>query len=138
MAVLAEGMKAPEFDLPRDGGETVTLSEFSGRKLVLFFYPKDGTPICTQQACAFRDAYEDFCDAGAVVIGVSNQMPGRPNDARESPTAEDLVIGTAVIGLPPMSDHQETKARGIQARPASSASQAKFGSHAQVPRATSL
>ena len=72
MVLLAEGMKAPEFTLTRDGGETVTLAQYSGRKLVLFFYPKDFSPGCTTQACHFRDNYEDFTDLGAEVIGISS------------------------------------------------------------------
>lgn len=71
MTALAEGMKAPEFALPRDGGETVTNSDFSGRKIVLFFYPKDDTSGCTAEAIAFTQLREKFSDAGAVVLGMS-------------------------------------------------------------------
>lgn len=66
------GDQAPDFVATGQDGQEVRLSGYRGKEVVvLFFYPKDGTPICTQEACAFRDAYEEFVDAGAVVIGVS-------------------------------------------------------------------
>ena len=69
---VAVGDQAPDFAVTGHDGQEVRLSDYRGKKVVvLFFYPKDGTPICTQEACAFRDAYEDFVEAGAVVIGVS-------------------------------------------------------------------
>jgi peroxiredoxin Q/BCP len=69
--VLAEGSKAPAFRLPRDGGGTVTLSDFSGQKLVLFFYPRADTPGCTREAIDFTRLAGAFADAGTVVLGVS-------------------------------------------------------------------
>jgi thioredoxin-dependent peroxiredoxin len=67
------GDPAPAFEMPASNGETVKLSDFLGRsEVVLFFYPKDNTPGCTMEACSFRDSYEAFKDAGAVVIGVSS------------------------------------------------------------------
>ncbi len=69
---VAVGDEAPDFAVTGHDGQNVRLSDFRGKNVVvLFFYPKDGTPICTQEACAFRDAYETFVEAGAVVIGVS-------------------------------------------------------------------
>jgi peroxiredoxin Q/BCP len=69
---LAVGDKAPDFELPAPDGESVRLSDFRGKGVVvLYFYPKDETPGCTAEACAFRDSYEVFTDAGAEVIGVS-------------------------------------------------------------------
>jgi peroxiredoxin Q/BCP len=66
------GDKAPDFTLFDQDGNQVTLSSFRGKShVVLYFYPKDFSPGCTTQACGFRDAYEDFTDLGAVVIGVS-------------------------------------------------------------------
>ena len=62
---------APDFTLPRDGGGTVTLSGQRGGPVVLFFYPKDDTPGCTKEACAFRDEHAQFEEADAVVLGVS-------------------------------------------------------------------
>jgi thioredoxin-dependent peroxiredoxin len=73
MASIQVGDRAPDFTLPSQSGERVSLAEFQGNKaVVLFFYPKDGTAVCTKEACSFRDAYEDFVQAGAVVIGVSS------------------------------------------------------------------
>jgi peroxiredoxin Q/BCP len=67
------GDKAPDFTLPSQAGEPVRLSDRLGeRVVVLYFYPKDETPGCTREACAFRDSYEVFTDAGAEVIGVSS------------------------------------------------------------------
>jgi peroxiredoxin Q/BCP len=66
------GEKAPDFALPTQAGEIVRLSEFTGKTtIILYFYPKDDTPGCTQEACAFRDSYDVFKEAGAEVIGVS-------------------------------------------------------------------
>ena len=69
--MLREGDPAPDFELESDTGETVTLSSFQGRRVVLYFYPKDDTPGCTKQACGFRDAYREYEERGAVVLGVS-------------------------------------------------------------------
>ena len=69
--MLEVGTKAPEFTLPDKDGNNVSLSEFRGKKVVLYFYPKDNTPGCTRQACAFAGAYSQFETIGAVVIGVS-------------------------------------------------------------------
>ena len=69
--MLEIGMKAPDFTLPDKDGNMITLSSFVGKKVVLYFYPKDNTPGCTRQACAFAGAYEQFRDNDIVVIGVS-------------------------------------------------------------------
>ena len=69
--MLEIGTKAPAFTLPDKDGSLVSLSDFAGRKVVLYFYPRDNTPGCTRQACAFAGAYEDFKKINAVVIGVS-------------------------------------------------------------------
>jgi thioredoxin-dependent peroxiredoxin len=69
--VVEEGREAPDFELTSDSGERVRLSQFRGRPVVLYFYPKDDTPGCTTQACAIRDSYDDFEERGAVVLGVS-------------------------------------------------------------------
>ena len=69
--MLEVGTKAPAFTLPDQNGEPVSLSDFAGKKVVLYFYPRDNTPGCTRQACAFAGAYEAFEHAGVVVIGVS-------------------------------------------------------------------
>jgi peroxiredoxin Q/BCP len=69
--VVTEGDPAPDFTLRSETGDEVTLSSLRGRQVVLYFYPKDDTPGCTTQACGIRDAYDEFEDAGAVVLGVS-------------------------------------------------------------------
>ena len=69
--MIEEGKPAPDFELTSDGGETVKLSALRGKPVVLYFYPKDDTPGCTTQACGIRDAYGEFEQAGAVVLGVS-------------------------------------------------------------------
>ena len=69
--MLEIGMKAPEFTLSDKDGNLVSLSDFLGKKVVLYFYPKDNTPGCTRQACAFAAAYEGFKTNDVVVIGVS-------------------------------------------------------------------
>ena len=69
--MLEVGTKAPAFTLPDKDGNPVALSDFAGKKVVLYFYPRDNTPGCTRQACAFAAAYEDFKTMNVVVIGVS-------------------------------------------------------------------
>lgn len=72
---LEEGKKAPAFTLATDAGKKVKLSDFAGQPVVLYFYPKDDTPGCTKEACAFRDLHSELKEAGAVLLGVS------PDDA---------------------------------------------------------
>jgi thioredoxin-dependent peroxiredoxin len=74
--VVSEGEPAPEFSATIDAGEHVSLSDFRGRPVVLYFYPKDDTPGCTAQACGIRDAYGEFERAGAVVLGISPDDEG--------------------------------------------------------------
>ncbi|MDD6797657.1 MAG: thioredoxin-dependent thiol peroxidase [Clostridia bacterium] len=69
--MLEAGMKAPDFSLPDQNGNVHTLSEYAGKKVVLYFYPKDNTPGCTKQACGFSELYPHFTEKGAVVLGVS-------------------------------------------------------------------
>jgi thioredoxin-dependent peroxiredoxin len=69
--VIAEGTKAPDFTLPDQDGRDVSLADFAGRTLVLYFYPRADTPGCTTQACGIRDRADDYEKAGAVVVGVS-------------------------------------------------------------------
>ncbi|RDY29000.1 thioredoxin-dependent thiol peroxidase [Romboutsia weinsteinii] len=69
--MLEAGTKAPDFKLEDKDGNTVSLSDFAGKKVVLYFYPKDSTPGCTKQACAFRDNYQTFTSSNVIVIGVS-------------------------------------------------------------------
>ena len=69
--MLEVGSKAPAFALQDKDGNTVRLSDFLGKRVVVYFYPKDSTPGCTRQACAFAGAYQGFLDKGVVVIGIS-------------------------------------------------------------------
>ncbi|HUM12910.1 MAG TPA: thioredoxin-dependent thiol peroxidase [Myxococcaceae bacterium] len=71
MAMPDVGDKAPAFSLEDQSGKTVKLSDFKGKSVVLYFYPKDDTPGCTREACAFRDEHSALLKAGAVVLGVS-------------------------------------------------------------------
>ena len=72
MTTINIGDRAPNFTLKNQDGESVSLSDFKGNKaVVLYFYPKDDTPGCTAESCAFRDSYTTFSDAGAEVIGIS-------------------------------------------------------------------
>ena len=69
--MIKEGMKAPDFTLNDKDGNAVSLSDFLGKKTVVYFYPKDNTPGCSRQACAFAAAYEGFKKKGVAVIGIS-------------------------------------------------------------------
>lgn len=70
-AQLEAGHKAPAFSLPNQDGNVVSLSQFKGKKVVLYFYPKDDTPGCTKESCAFRDGMDEIRESGAVVLGIS-------------------------------------------------------------------
>ena len=69
--MLEVGSKAPDFELPDQNGQMHTLEEYRGKKVILYFYPKDNTPGCTKQACGFGELYPQFQEKGAVVLGVS-------------------------------------------------------------------
>lgn len=69
--MLETGTKAPDFELPDQNGTMHKLSDYAGKKVILYFYPKDSTPGCTKQACGFSERYPQFLEKGAVVLGVS-------------------------------------------------------------------
>ena len=71
MPAIAEGKKAPDFTLEDAGGKKVSLSDFKGKDVVVYFYPKDDTPGCTKEACGFRDLWKELKAAGVVVLGIS-------------------------------------------------------------------
>ena len=74
---VSEGAKAPDFEMPADGGGTVSLAGLRGRTVVLYFYPRDDTPGCTTEARAFRDAMPDFAGIDAAIVGVSRDSVAR-------------------------------------------------------------
>ena len=69
--MLEVGVKAPNFTLPDQNGDLHSLSEYKGKKIILYFYPKDNTPGCTKQACGFAERYPQFIEKGVVVLGIS-------------------------------------------------------------------
>jgi peroxiredoxin Q/BCP len=95
MSELAPGDKAPDFTLPADGGQTVSLSDFSGKSVVLYFYPKDDTPGCTKEAIGFTDAIEDFESAGAVVIGLSKDTVAKHDKFRDKHGLKVILVSDA-------------------------------------------
>ncbi len=96
IAVAAEGAKAPAFSLPRDGGGTVALSDFSGKKLVLFFYPRADTPGCTREAIDFTRLAGDFAESHTEVLGVS----------ADPPSAQEAFRDKHQLKIPLVSDEQ--------------------------------
>jgi peroxiredoxin Q/BCP len=102
--VLVEGAKAPAFRLPRDGGESVALTDFSGKKLVLFFYPKADTPGCTREAKDFTHLSGAFAGSGTAILGISADSVKRQETFRDKHR----------LGVPLISDekHQMLKAYG--------------------------
>ena len=73
MSEIKEGVKAPDFTAADQEGNLISLNQFAGKKVVLYFYPKDESPGCTKEACTFRDSYEELTNLGAEVLGVSGQ-----------------------------------------------------------------
>ncbi|MFC7372320.1 thioredoxin-dependent thiol peroxidase [Fictibacillus iocasae] len=86
------GTKAPDFALPASDGRNVSLSEYKGKNIVLYFYPKDMTPGCTTQACDFRDLHEDFSGLDTVVLGVSPDPVSRHEKFIEKHTLPFLLL----------------------------------------------
>lgn len=83
MSDLAPGDKAPDFSMPTDDGGTVSLSDFAGKSVVLYFYPRDDTPGCTKEAIGFTEQIEAFEAAGAAVIGVSKDTVAKHGKFRD-------------------------------------------------------
>jgi peroxiredoxin Q/BCP len=105
MAELSPGAEAPDFTLPRDGGGTITLSQFRGKPVVLFFYPKDDTQGCTAEAIAFTAAKPDFDTIGVALLGLS------PDPVKK----HDKFIQKYDLGIPLASDetHEVLEAYGV-------------------------
>lgn len=111
--MLAVGSVAPSFTLPDKDGNMVSLSDFAGKKVVLYFYPKDSTPGCTRQAQAFRDAFAQFVEAGAVVIGISkDSVKSHLNFATKQELPFILLSDTAHTVLEAYEVWQEKKLYG--------------------------
>ena len=96
--MLDIGTKAPDFTLPNQDGKEVSLSDFRGKKVVLYFYPKDNTAGCTTEACDFRDNIQNFHDLNAIILGVS----------RDSLASHDKFITKLSLPFVLLSDPDET------------------------------
>ena len=81
--MLEIGTKAPNFTLPDQNGQMHSLEEYRGKKVILYFYPKDNTPGCTKQACGFSERYPQFMEKGAVVLGISKDTVASHNKFEE-------------------------------------------------------
>ncbi|WP_075980268.1 thioredoxin-dependent thiol peroxidase [Bacillus massilinigeriensis] len=99
------GELAPDFSLPASNNQTVKLSDFRGRNVVLYFYPKDMTPGCTTEACDFRDQHEDYKKMGAVVLGISPDPLKRHESFIEKHNLPFLLLSDE--------DHQVSEAYGV-------------------------
>ena len=111
--MLAVGTQAPAFTLPDKDGNSVSLSDFLGKKVVLYFYPKDSTPGCTRQSQAFREAFAQFVAAGAVVIGISkDSIKSHLNFATKQELPFILLSDTELTTLQAYEVWQEKKLYG--------------------------
>lgn len=97
--MLEAGVKAPAFTLPDQDGDPVSLSDFLGKKVILYFYPKDNTPGCTRQACAFAGSYAAFRDLDAVVIGVSKDSTASHRKFAEKYELPFLLLSDPELGV---------------------------------------
>ncbi len=105
MTELKHGDAAPDFCLKDQDGKTVKLSDFKGRKLLLYFYPKADTPGCTTQACSIRDSFKDLTDKGIASVGIS---PDNVNDQKKFAGKFDLPFQLLADG-----EHQVAEAYGV-------------------------
>ena len=83
MNIIAAGEKAPDFILPSDNGDSMSLRDFKGKNIVLYFYPKDDTPGCTQEACDFRDSFTEFVKLNTIVLGISKDNVDKHEDFKK-------------------------------------------------------
>ena len=105
MPVLKPGDKSPSFSLPDQNGKTVSLSNFKGKKLIVYFYPKADTPGCTRQACSIRDARPDLASLGIKAVGIS---PDKPD--KQKKFDEKYELGFPLLSDP---DHSTSTAYGV-------------------------
>jgi len=114
------GKAAPDFSLPSTGDRTFKLTDARGRKLVLYFYPKDNTPGCTDEAAQFRDLWKDFRKAGCEILGVSRDSPGSHENfkARQALPFELLSdadeVACGLYGVMKLKNMYGKKVRGIE------------------------
>ena len=94
---VSEGDRAPDFTVARDGGGELSLSDLEGRKVILYFYPRDNTPGCTTEACEFRDAMPDFSGASAEIVGISRDSV-KSHDGFRQRHGLDFALGADVDG----------------------------------------
>ena len=107
------GMKAPDFTLLDQNGTPVSLCDYRGKKVVLYFYPKDNTPGCTRQACAFASAYDGFREKDVVVIGISkDSVKSHANFARKYDLPFVLLADPELAAIEPYGVWQEKKLYG--------------------------
>jgi peroxiredoxin Q/BCP len=104
--VVEEGKPAPDFELTSDSGERVKLSDFRGRPVVLYFYPKSDTPGCTAQACGIRDSFSEFEQRGAAVLGVSSDR-----EAAQTKFKSKYGLPFTILADP---DHEAGRAYGVE------------------------
>ena len=102
---LKPGDSAPEFTLAASTGETISLKDLAGKKVVLYFYPRDNTPGCTIEACGFRDVHDDIRQAGALVFGVS----------KDSLVSHEKFVGKYSLNFPLLSDEDTSVATAFGA-----------------------
>ncbi|WP_368346229.1 thioredoxin-dependent thiol peroxidase [Pelagovum sp. HNIBRBA483] len=93
--LLTVGQPAPAFTLPRDGGGEVSLSDFSGQKVVVYFYPKDDTPGCTKEAISFTEAAEEFAALGVTVLGISKDTVAKHEKFRDKHALSVILLSDA-------------------------------------------
>lgn len=97
--MLEAGMKAPDFTLPDKDGNLVSLSDFAGRRVVLYFYPRDNTAGCTKQACAFAEKHPDFQALDAVVIGISKDTVASHRKFADKYSLPFLLLADPELGV---------------------------------------
>jgi len=95
MGDIKAGDKAPGFTAPADGGRELSLAQFAGKPVVLYFYPKDDTPGCTKQAIGFSELADDFAAAGAVVVGVSKDTAAKHDKFRDKHGLKVILVSDA-------------------------------------------
>jgi peroxiredoxin Q/BCP len=97
--LLAIGARAPEFKLPTETGETVSLSDFAGKTVVLYFYPKDDTPGCTQESCDFRDSFSRLRSKNVVVLGVSKDSVASHRKFKDKYSLPFTLVSDEKLGM---------------------------------------